>query len=83
MKDPYYNALVAFKQVSELDFGTELYPSWREHLHYLKDVINTCTCWFSQHATYSKVTFPPCAMGKEKESSGEALHHIGKKMEES
>ena len=27
VKEPYYNALVAFKQVSELDFGTELYPS--------------------------------------------------------
>ena len=83
MKDPYYNALVAFKQVSELDFGTELYHSWRKNLQDLKDVINTCTCWFSRHATNSKVTFPPCAMGKEEENSGEALHHIGKKMKES
>ena len=39
VKEPYYNALVSFKQVSESVFGTELYPSWREHLHHLKDVL--------------------------------------------
>ena len=40
VKEPYYNALVAFKQVSESVFGTELHPSWREHLPHLKDVIH-------------------------------------------
>ena len=93
MKEPYYNVLVAFKQVSESVFGTKLRPSWREHLHHLKDVIHILVSsegmpltpklhvltvhveqWIDRNGR---------AMGKEGESSGEALHHIWKRMEES
>ena len=40
VKEPYYNALVSFKQVSESVFGSKLHPILREYLHYLKDVIH-------------------------------------------
>ena len=85
--------MVAFKQVSESVFGTKLHPNLREHLHHLKDVIHVLVSsqgmpltpklhvltvhveqWIDQNG---------CAMGKEGESSGEALHHIWKRMEES
>ena len=86
VKEPYYNALVSFKQVSESVFGTELHPSWREHLHYLKDVIHIL--FSSQGMSLSPklhvltvhvkqwIDWNGLAMDKEGKSSGEALHHI-------
>ena len=86
VKEPYYNALVSFKQVSESVFGTELHPSWREHLHYLKDVIHIL--FSSQGMSLSPklhvltvhvkqwIDRNSLAMDKEGKSSGEALHHI-------
>ena len=42
-KEPYYNYLVAFKQVSQSVFGTQLHPIWREHLHKLMDTLHDLT----------------------------------------
>ena len=86
LKEPYYNTLVLFKQVYESVLGTELYPSWREHLHYLKDVIHIL--FSSQGMSLSPklhvltvhvkqwIYRNSLAMDKEGNSSGEPLHHI-------
>ena len=86
VKEPYYNALVSFKQVSESVFGTELHSSWKEHLHYLKDVIHIL--FSSQGMSLSLKLYVltvhvkqwinqnGLAMDKEGKSSGAALHHI-------
>ena len=86
----YYNALVAFKQVSQSVFSTLLNPSWREHLHTLRTAISTLTTtqgmpltpklhvlvvhveqWIDRHGR---------SLGKDGESSGEALHHTWRLM---
>ena len=86
VKEPYYNTFILFKQVSESVFGTELHPRWREHLHYLKDVIHIL--FSSQGISLSPklhvltvhvkqwIDRNGLAMAKEGKSSGEALHHI-------
>ena len=86
VKEPYYNALVSFKQVSELVFRTKLHPILREHLHYLKDVIHIL--FSSQGMSLSPklhvltmhvkqwIDRNGLAMDKEGKSSGEDLHHI-------
>lgn len=86
----YYETLLAFKQVSQSVFGKKLHPSWREHIHtlrYCMDRLNRSQGmpitpkfhvltvhieqWIDRHGR---------AMGKESESSGEALHHLWKRM---
>ena len=86
VKEPYYNTFILFKQVSESVFGTEMHPSWREHLHYLKDVIHIL--FSSQGMSLSPklhvltvhvkqwIDQNGLAMDKEGKSSGEALHDI-------
>ena len=37
----YYNALTAFKQVSQSVLSTQLNPDWREHLHALRAALFT------------------------------------------
>ena len=86
VKEPYYNALVSFKQVSELVFRTKLHPILREHLHYLKDVIHIL--FSSQGMSLSPklhvltmhvkqwIDRNDLAMDKEGKNSGNVLHHI-------
>ena len=86
----YYNVLVAFKEVAESVFSTRLHPMWRKHLSTLKSALETLSSsqgipltpklhvlvmhveqWIESNGR---------SLGKEGESSGEALHHTWKRM---
>ena len=86
----YYNALLAFKVVSQSIFSTQLHPKWREHLHNLRTTLYTL-------ATSEAMPITPKlhvlvvhveqwierngrSLGKEGECSGEALHHTWRRM---
>ena len=86
----YYDVLVAFRQVSESVFSTQLDPRWRDHLHTLRAALHTLT--ISQgmpltpklhvlvHHVEQWIDRNGRSLGKEGEASGEALHHTFKLM---
>ena len=86
----YYDVLVAFRQVSESVFSTQLDPRWRDHLHTLRAALHTLT--ISQgmpltpklhvlvHHVEQWIDQNGRSLGKEGDASGEALHHTFKLM---
>ena len=86
----YYNALLAFKKVAHSVFGAKLHPSWREHLHILRDTLHMLTRIHGMPITPKLhvltvhveqwIDIHGRSMGKEGESSGESLHHLWKRM---
>ena len=86
----YHNALVEFSLVSQAVFGTELQPEWRQRLHSLRAALQTLTVTSNMPLTPKLhvlvkhveqwVDRKGRALGKEGESSGEALHHVWLRM---
>ena len=86
----YYNVLVAFRQVSESVFSTQLDPMWRDHLHTLRAALQTLTISQGMPLTPKLhvlvqhveqwIDRNGRSLGKEGEASGEALHHTFKRM---
>ena len=86
----FYNALVAFKQVSQSVFSTQLHPNWREHLHTLRAALYTLNSSQGMPITpkfhvlivhvEQWIDRNARSLGKEGECSGEALHHTWKRM---
>ena len=89
----FYDALVAFRQVSQSVFNIKLHPNWREHLHILRDTIYTLNTTQGMPITpkfhvlivhvEQWIDRNGRSLGQEGESSGEALHHTWKRMLES
>ena len=43
-KLPYYHTFLAFGQLSQSVFSTELHPQWREHIYTLRAILCTLNC---------------------------------------
>ena len=89
-KKLYFQTLISFRAVSRSVFGKELLVTWREDLYSLKENLEKLRVTMGLPITpkfhiltvhvEQWVDRNGCSLGKEGESSGEALHHIWKRL---
>lgn len=89
-KELYYDALLAFKTVSQSVFRTQLHPLWREHLHTLRATLHILTSTQGMPMTPKLhvlvvhveqwIDRNIRSLGREGECSGEVLHHTWRRM---